>query len=425
MEKLKIMKNPTILSSNHSLKIKKMETNKPKFKVRLGLFIIGGTVIFLIALFIIGEKKNLFDPVFKLTTNFYNVSGLEVGSNIRFSGITVGTVDNIKIINDSTVQVDLLIKKSVQEFIKEDCQAAIGSEGIIGDKIMVISQGSANSPMARNGQHIESKEPIETDAIMASLQKSSVSVETITNQLADIMTKVNSGHGTLGRLINDVTIAQDLSESTVNLKNSSKQISEILVDINSGHGALGMVIRDSTIANDLAQTMLNLKYGSQGLDDILEAAKHNFLFRGYFNKKGNDDELENNKVVRTNNERSQPADEVFIAEKLQELSTGAQVDIDTLMTSLKASAVNSEIITAELADIMLMINSGKGTLGMLVQDTILARVINQTLMNLKSSSKGLDDNMKAAKENIFFKGYFERKDKAAEKKRESDLKGIN
>lgn len=400
-----------------------METNKPRFKVRLGLFIIGGTVIFLIALFIIGEKKNLFDPVFKLTTNFYNVSGLEVGSNIRFSGITVGTVDNIKIINDSTVQVDLMVKKSVQEFIKEDCQAAIGSEGIIGDKIMVLSQGSSNSPMARNGQHIESKEPIETDAIMASLQRTASSFEIISDQFAEVMVKVNNGQGTLGRLINDETIARDLSESTVNLKNSSKQIAEILVDINSGHGALGMVIRDPTMANDLAQTMLNLKYGSQGLDDLLEAAKHNFLFRGYFNKKGSSDESQLTKNINRADERdNQQSVGEYLGEDLQQMASEVQVEIDTLITSLKISAVNSEVITEQLADIMLMINSGKGTIGMLVQDTVLANVINATLLNLKSSSKGLDENMNAAKENFFFKGYFERKEKAAEQKKEDDLK---
>jgi phospholipid/cholesterol/gamma-HCH transport system substrate-binding protein len=402
-----------------------METNKPKFKVRLGLFIIGGSALFLIALFIIGKQKNMFDPVFKLTANFYNVSGLEVGSNIRFSGINVGTVDNIKIINDSTVQVDLLVKKSVQQFIKEDCQAAIGSAGIIGDKILVISQGSDAASMARDGQHIDSKEPIETDAIMASLQRSSGSFEIITDQLAGIMIKVNSGKGTLGRLIHDTTIAQDLSESTVNLKNSSKQIAEILSDINSGHGTLGKVIRDSTISNDLAQTMLNLKYSSQGLDDLLEAAKHNFLFRGYFNNKGDKNEKKEKEESRDEYrpvERSnQPSTEEYLTGDLQQMASGVQVEIDTLMASLKISAANSEVITKQLADVMLMINSGKGTLGMLVQDTVLAKVINQTLLNLKSSSKGLDENMNAAKENIFFKGYFDKKKKAAEQKKKDDL----
>ena len=97
-----------------------METHTIKYKIRLGLFIVGGTILFVIAIFLIGKQKNLFNKVFKLSTTFNNVSGLQVGSNIRFSGINVGTVDNIKIINDTMVRVDMLIKKSVQAFIKTD-----------------------------------------------------------------------------------------------------------------------------------------------------------------------------------------------------------------------------------------------------------------------------------------------------------------
>jgi phospholipid/cholesterol/gamma-HCH transport system substrate-binding protein len=114
-----------------------MDTYSQKFKVRLGLFVAGGLALFVIAVFIIGKQKNLFNPVFKLTSTFYNVSGLQVGNNIRFSGINVGTVDDISIINDSTVRVDMLIRKEIQQFIKSGCQVTIGSEGLIGDRLRV------------------------------------------------------------------------------------------------------------------------------------------------------------------------------------------------------------------------------------------------------------------------------------------------
>lgn len=221
-----------------------METHTTKFKVRLGLFITGGLVLFVIAIFIIGKQKNLFNPVYKLTTTFYNVSGLQVGNNIRFSGINVGTVDNIKIINDSTVQVDMLIRKNVQQFIKTDCQAAIGSAGIIGDRILVITQGSNDAPLAKDGQQIVSKEPVEPDAIMASLQITADNSVIISGQLAEILIKVNTGNGTLGRLI-----------------------------------------QDSTIANNINQTVVNLKNSSKGLNENMNAAKENFLLRGYFKRK--------------------------------------------------------------------------------------------------------------------------------------------
>jgi len=221
-----------------------METHTPQFKVRLGLFVAGGLALFVLAIFIIGKQKNLFNPVFKLTTTFYNVSGLQVGNNIRFSGITVGTVDNISIVNDSTVRVDMLIRKEVKQFIKSDSEVAIGSEGLIGDRLLVISQGSFDAALAREGEQLESVEPVETDAIMLSLKVTAENAEIVTQELAEIMMKINSGDGTLGRLIQDTTIARNIDQTIINLKKSSK-----------------------------------------GLDENMEAAKHNFLLKGFFNKK--------------------------------------------------------------------------------------------------------------------------------------------
>ncbi|MEK7718312.1 MAG: MlaD family protein [Bacteroidota bacterium] len=221
-----------------------METHTERFKVRLGLFVAGGLVLFVFAIFIIGKQKNLFNPVYTLNSTFHNVSGLQVGNNIRFSGINIGTVDNITIINDSTVKVTMTIKREVKQFIKSDSEVAIGSEGLIGDRLLIITQGSTNAPLATEGQQLSSKEPVETDAIISSLQVTAGNAEVISYQLADIMTKINGGEGTLGRLIQDTTIAENLNQTIVNLKKSSK-----------------------------------------GLDENMNAAKHNFLFRGYFKKK--------------------------------------------------------------------------------------------------------------------------------------------
>jgi len=220
-----------------------METHTQKFKIRLGLFIAGGVALFVFAIFIIGKQQNLFNPVYKLTTTFYNVSGLQVGNNIRFSGINVGIVDRISIINDSTVRVEMLIKKDVNKFIKRDSEVAIGSEGLIGDRLLIITQGSTDAPVAKEGQQLASTEPVEMDAIMASLEVTAVNAEIISEQLAEIMVQINSGQGTLGRLIQDTVIAENLS-----------------------------------------RTMINIRSSSKGLDENMEAAKHNFLLRGYFRK---------------------------------------------------------------------------------------------------------------------------------------------
>ncbi|WP_445452093.1 MlaD family protein [Flavobacterium sp. 25HG05S-40] len=221
-----------------------MEAHTPAFRFRLGLFIIIGIALFVLGIFIIGKQKNLFNPVFTLRANFHNVSGLQVGNTVRFSGINIGTVDNIAIVNDSTVKVDMLIKKEVQKFIKSDSRASIGSEGIIGDKVVVISQGNSSNAIVKEGQRITSDEPIETDAIMRSLQITADNAALASTDIVGIVDKINNGEGTLGRLI-----------------------------------------KDETMADNIDQTVINLKKSSKSLDENMEAAKHNFLLKGYFKKK--------------------------------------------------------------------------------------------------------------------------------------------
>lgn len=215
----------------------------PKFKFRLGLFVAGGLALFMVAIFVIGRQQNMFDPVYSLRATFFNVSGLTVGNNIRFSGINVGTVGAIDIINDSTVQVEMIIREDVKEFIKEDSEVIIGSEGLIGDRLLIISQGGMDTPVAEDGALLSSNEPVETDEIMASLEVTAANAEVITQELGEIVTKVNDGKGTIGKLINDEGMAKSLNQTMTNLQNSTK-----------------------------------------GLEENMEAAKDNFLLRGYFKK---------------------------------------------------------------------------------------------------------------------------------------------
>lgn len=224
-----------------------MEQQSSKFKARLGMFVATGLALFVIAIFYIGRQKHLFNPVFRVSSLFKNISGLEIGNNVRFSGINVGTIENIKIVNDTTVVVDVIIDKDVQRFIKKDCYMTIGSEGLIGDKIVNITQGTSEAPIVKDGQYLRSTEPVETDAIMASLQVTAGNAEIVSDQLAQILYKVNSGKGTFGMLINDTTMAENITTTISNLKSSTK-----------------------------------------GLDQNMEAAKHNILLRGYFKNKQKD-----------------------------------------------------------------------------------------------------------------------------------------
>ena len=364
-----------------------MEAHTQKFKIRLGLFVLGGLTLFVLVIFIIGKQKNLFNPVFKLTATFSNVSGLQVVNNIRFSGINVGTVDNIVIVNDTTVRVDMLIKNEVWQFIKTDCKVTLGSEGIIGDKLLIITPGSLDATIAKKGQQLISVEPIEKNVIMARLDETTLNAEKISKQISEITYNINNSNGTLGRLIQDPVLAENLNQtisnlnkfskglvgtdvmirslkgSAGNIENITQQLSITFNKINRGEGTLGRLIQDSTMANNLNQTLINLRKTTNGL-------------------------------------------------------TGS----DTLMTKLNTTVANAQVISQQITEMMYKINTGNGTLGRLIRDTTLAENLNQTLINLKTSSKGLDENMTAVKHNFLFKGYFDRKAKEAKEKKEAKLK---
>jgi len=221
-----------------------MEIQNLKFKIRLGLFVAGGLLLLTLGIFIIGKQKNTFSSVIRIVSDFRNVSGLQVGNNVRFSGINVGTVDHISIINDTTVRVGIIVETEVRRYIKKDCILSIGSEGLIGDRFVSISQSETNAPEIKDGEMLASELPLDTDAIMNSLAVSAANAEVISGELADIVWNLNHGNGTLGRLIND-----------------------------------------SSMADNLESTMHNLKSSSKSLDQNMNAVKKSFLLKRYFKKK--------------------------------------------------------------------------------------------------------------------------------------------
>src|ERR1700754_515551 len=140
------------------------------YKWKLGDFSVAALAIAVAAIYYIGQQKNKFGSVLHVYAQFSSVSGLKTGSNVRLGGIDVGTVDAISLVTDTTVQVDMIIQKKVQKFIKKDAKASISSEGLMGDKVIAITAGTAGQPPVADGDIMGSFKPIETDQIMASLK---------------------------------------------------------------------------------------------------------------------------------------------------------------------------------------------------------------------------------------------------------------
>jgi phospholipid/cholesterol/gamma-HCH transport system substrate-binding protein len=274
---------------------------------KLGMFVSIGLLIFIGTIYYLGKQRNLFGSTFELNTIFKNVNGLKVGNNVRFSGINIGTVNQISIITDTTVQVKVILQNDIQKFIKTDALASIGSDGLMGDMVMVVSPGSDANTSVKDKDFIASKTAIDMDDVKNSLKKNLDNLSTITAQLAIFSGKINTGKGTLAKLISDEEFSGSLKNTLVNLQTSSHEFATFTVNLNKGktlsnlqvssnefakfttkmnnkNGILYKIINDEQFSKSLDSTLLNLKAGSRNLNETLEAAKDNFLLKPFFKK---------------------------------------------------------------------------------------------------------------------------------------------
>ena len=314
--------------------------NSNSQKVRLGFFVILSTILFVAAVYLIGQKQNLFNKTYTLSANFQNVNGLQKGNNVRYSGINIGTVKNILMVNDSTIKVDMNIDEKIINYIKKDAIATIGSDGLVGNMIINIVPGKGTAEIISSGDTIESYSKIGADDILSTLSVTNENAAILTSDLLKITNAMIEGKGTLSALLNDTIMAKDLKKTIINLKIASrgavKSINElngfvttlktdnettlgvllndsisgqklktivanieessieikkvvsnmntVVNDINSSKGTLNYIIKDTTMVNSLKSTLDNINQGTDKFDENMEALKHNFLFRAYFRK---------------------------------------------------------------------------------------------------------------------------------------------
>ena len=307
-------------------------------KIRLGLFVIIGLMIFILAVYFIGDKQKMFGKTNHLEAVFNNVNGLQLGNNVRYSGISVGTVRGIEMINDTTIRVDMIIDKTIFTHIKKNAIATIGSDGLVGNMIINIIPGIGEEASVQPGDEIRSRNRVSTDDIFNTLSKTNKNAATLTANLLKITDKMMDGKGTMGSLINDTLMARDLKETMRYLKLTGKGASETVLKLNQliesldskdnvigvikdsavahkiknmvtnldqssvgidkaitnlnatiknikdGKGAINYLSNDPKLVRNIDSTMTNINQASFRLNENLEALKHNFLFRGYFRK---------------------------------------------------------------------------------------------------------------------------------------------
>jgi len=307
-------------------------------KIRLGLFVIIGLLVFILAVYFIGDKQKIFGKTNHLEAVFNNVNGLQLGNSVRYSGISVGTVRGIEMINDTTIRIDMIIDKAIFSYIKKDAVATISSDGLVGNMIINILPGKGDEPSVQAGDEIQTNNRIRTEDMLNTLSVTNENAAKLTVNLLKITKEIIEGKGTLGSLINDTILSGDLKETmryvklttkgasetvakidklvasldnknnvvgvikdsavankikkmVTNLEQSTTEINTVIENLNAtvlsikdGKGSINYLANDTELVQKIDSTMTNINEASSKLNENMEALKHNFLFRGYFKK---------------------------------------------------------------------------------------------------------------------------------------------
>src|ERR1700730_12711664 len=317
-----------------------MSTTKNKRAVIVGIFILVGLGLLVAIILIMGGQRKSFARTLNVKAIFDDVSGLQQGNNIWLDGVKVGTVRNISCSTESRVVVSMSILASMQPYIHKDAKAKISSESLIGNKIVVLSNGSSQGPFIRSGDILEIQASLNTEDMMNTLQQNNKNLLVITTGLKDLTGRLAKGQGSLGKLLQDETLVNtlqrtlnelnvaagnanafthSLSSYTARLQSKGSLANELVTDtivfnrlrnsviklqqiaqsaqvvvnnldkassgLSTTSSPIGVLLNDPKAGNDLKVTLANLNSGTGKLDEDLEALQHNFLFRGFFRKK--------------------------------------------------------------------------------------------------------------------------------------------
>lgn len=310
--------------------------------IKLGVFVLAGLLFLVLLLYMIGKNRSFFGANFTLKARFEHVQGLQHGNNVRYSGINVGTVKKINILNDTLIEVIFIIDDKMENIIRSNAIVSIGTDGLVGNKVVNIIPAKQPAPIAKDGDILISKKPLDTDEMLRTLYKTNNDIAVITSELKSTVGRINSstalwsllnekelpldlkksasniqlatakanamvndlqvmvadvksGKGSLGVILTDTGFAYNLNSAISKIKlvgeeadilavQIGKVVGGIQQDVNSGKGAVNALLKDSLMVVKLNTSLDNIQKGTDGFNQNMEALKSNFLFRGYFRK---------------------------------------------------------------------------------------------------------------------------------------------
>jgi phospholipid/cholesterol/gamma-HCH transport system substrate-binding protein len=317
-----------------------MDASENKKAIIVGIFLALGLVVFILGVFTLGGQQKSFVKNIHISSIFSDVAGLKKGNNVWFSGVKVGTISNVKFIGPSRVQVFMNIDEATQQYIHRDAGAKISSDGLIGNKIIVIDGGSPQAPVVQDGDELQAEKMLSTDDMLKTLQENNQNILAITTDFKVLSHKILEGKGTVGALMADSTLAMQLRSAMRNLQAATQSAANMAVQLNSfsnkmntkggfadklltdtatfsrisqavtqlqktaanastltenltkasnklntTDNAIGVLLNDPKGATQVQSTLNLLQQSSVKLNDDLEAVQHNFLLRGFFKKK--------------------------------------------------------------------------------------------------------------------------------------------
>jgi phospholipid/cholesterol/gamma-HCH transport system substrate-binding protein len=260
-----------------------MKSTEVQQNIKLGIFVLAGIVLFLGAVFLIGSENNIFNRTFTTHAIFKNVEGLKEGDNVWLSGVKIGTVKEVRIVKEGMVVVTLNLKENQNKFIKKDATAFIGSDGLVGNKIVVIRPGQ-RAQILQDTDTLGSSSPADTQDLINIARDVGDNTRSLTSNLNTLAKRISDGEGIVGELLKDGEFARDLRATVGQLKTTTREtalasteLQALLYKLNHGEGLLNKLATDTTIAETFDKTMVNVNRVStnaarvsEGLDALVK-----------------------------------------------------------------------------------------------------------------------------------------------------------
>lgn len=244
--------------------------SKTKKALRLGIFIASALILFIVAVYLIGSKKNLFTSTTEIHASFKDIRGLMSGNIVRFAGINIGTVNDIRIVADSSVIVSMTIRDTYTDYIYKNSTVQIGQEGLMGGKIVLISTGDPATGKVKNGDYLPVSDGLDIQAMIAQATGMLDELKGTIANLRSITGKFDTGDGDIARLLNENTLTSALEEATKSMNASLSDVNHITTKINNGQGDLGKLVNDDSITLKMNTIMANLSSTTLRADSLVD-----------------------------------------------------------------------------------------------------------------------------------------------------------